>query len=42
MPTRSTAHMPTVAALHPVNGVLLLVVTLWLGREAWVGRAAAS
>ena len=36
------ADMPTVAALHPVNGVLLLVVTLWLGREAWVGRTAAS
>ena len=34
------ADMPTIAALHPVNGVLLLVVTLWIGREAWVGREA--
>jgi hypothetical protein len=30
--------MPAVAALHPVNGVLLLVVAMWLGREAWAGR----
>ena len=36
------ADLPTVAALHPVNGVPALVVTLWLGREAWAGRAATS
>jgi mercuric ion transport protein len=30
--------MPVIAALHPVNGVLLLVVAIWLGREAWTGR----
>ena len=30
--------MPVVAALHPVNGMLLLVVAIWLGREAWTGR----
>jgi hypothetical protein len=28
---------PAVAALHPVNGVLLLVTTLVLGRLAWRG-----
>jgi hypothetical protein len=31
---------PAVAALHPVNGVLLLVVAIGLGREAWAGRGA--
>ena len=28
---------PAIAALHPVNGVLLLVTTLVLGRLAWSG-----
>lgn len=28
---------PAIAALHPVNGVLLLVTTLVLGRLAWRG-----
>jgi hypothetical protein len=28
---------PALAALHPVNGVLLLVTTLVLGRLAWRG-----
>jgi uncharacterized protein DUF6220 len=34
---------PALAALHPVNGVLLLVTTLVLGRLAWRGpRTVAS
>ena len=33
---------PAIAALHPVNGVLLLVVTLAIGRLAWSGRAAQA
>ena len=36
------ADAPAVAALHPVNGVLLLVVSLWLGREAWAHRRVAA
>jgi hypothetical protein len=32
---------PALAALHPVNGVLLLVTTLVLGRLAWRGPQAA-
>jgi uncharacterized protein DUF6220 len=34
--------MPAIAALHPVNGVLLLVVALVIGRLAWAGRRAAQ
>ena len=30
--------MPAVAALHPVNGVLLLLVAITIGRLAWAGR----
>jgi Family of unknown function (DUF6220) len=33
--------LPAVAALHPVNGVLLLVVAIAIGRLAWAGRRAA-
>jgi hypothetical protein len=33
------ADLPAVAALHPVNGVLLLVVTLVIARGAWAIRA---
>ena len=33
---------PAIAALHPVNGVLLLVTTLVLGWLAWRGPQAAS
>ena len=34
---------PAIAALHPVNGVLLLVTTLVLGWLAWGGpRSVAS
>jgi hypothetical protein len=33
---------PAIAALHPVNGVLLLVVAIWIGRLAWAGRKAAA
>jgi hypothetical protein len=31
---------PTIAALHPVNGVLLLIVSLLLTRKAWALRNA--
>jgi Family of unknown function (DUF6220) len=34
--------LPAVAALHPVNGVLLLLVALAIGRRAWAGRKSAS
>jgi Family of unknown function (DUF6220) len=34
--------LPAIAALHPVNGVLLLVVAIAIGRRAWAGRAAAA
>jgi hypothetical protein len=30
---------PSIAALHPVNGVLLLIVTLVIARQAWAIRA---
>ncbi len=33
---------PAVAALHPVNGVLLLLVTVVIARSAWIGRSLAS
>ena len=33
---------PAVAALHPVNGVLLLLVTVVIARSAWVSRTSAS
>jgi hypothetical protein len=29
---------PTIAALHPVNGVLLLIVVLVIARQAWAIR----
>jgi mercuric ion transport protein len=32
------ADNPQVAALHPVNGVLMLIVTIVLAREAWAAR----
>jgi hypothetical membrane protein len=31
---------PAVAALHPVNGVLILLVTWVIARDAWSARAA--
>jgi hypothetical protein len=31
---------PAVAALHPVNGFLILLVTLIIARDAWSARAA--
>jgi Family of unknown function (DUF6220) len=34
--------LPAVAALHPVNGVLLLVVAIAIGRIAWARRAATA
>ena len=33
---------PAIAALHPVNGVLLLVVAIAIGRMALAGRRAAA
>jgi len=33
---------PAIAALHPVNGVLLLVVTIAIARLAMAGRRAAA
>ena len=35
-------HQPAIAALHPVNGVLLLVVAIAIGRLALAGRRAAA
>ncbi len=32
--------MPVVAALHPLNGFLILLVSLILGRSAWQDRQA--
>ncbi|HET9344493.1 MAG TPA: DUF6220 domain-containing protein [Candidatus Limnocylindrales bacterium] len=34
--------LPAIAALHPVNGVLLLIVAIAIGRRAWAGRAATA
>lgn len=34
--------LPAVAALHPVNGMLLLVVAIAIGRLAVAGRRAAA
>jgi mercuric ion transport protein len=34
--------LPAVAALHPVNGVLLLLVVLLLARGAWQSRGATT
>ena len=33
------ADLPAVAALHPVNGVLLLLVVTEIAREAWRSRS---
>jgi Family of unknown function (DUF6220) len=33
---------PAIAALHPVNGVLLLIVTLVIARQAWAIRAESA
>jgi Family of unknown function (DUF6220) len=27
--------IPAIAALHPVNGFLILLIAVWLGRDAW-------
>ncbi|HET9682337.1 MAG TPA: DUF6220 domain-containing protein [Candidatus Limnocylindrales bacterium] len=35
--------MPTVAALHPLNAMILFALATWYARRTWVGaRAAAS
>jgi Family of unknown function (DUF6220) len=33
---------PAIAALHPVNGFLILLVAIMLARESWVMRTAAA
>jgi hypothetical protein len=37
---RSSA--PAVAALHPVNGFLILLLAIIIARDSWLARAAAS
>jgi hypothetical protein len=37
---RSSA--PAVAAIHPVNGFLILLLAIVIARESWIARAAAS
>lgn len=34
--------LPAIAALHPVNGVLILVVASWLAWDAWRSRGAMA
>ena len=36
------ADLPVVAALHPVNGVILLLVAIAIARGAWEMRAAPT
>ena len=36
------ADLPVVAVLHPVNGVILLLVSIAIARGAWQMRAAAT
>ena len=36
------ADMPTIAALHPVNGFAILLVSIVLTREAWAARNAGA
>jgi hypothetical protein len=33
---------PEVAALHPVNGFLITLLSIVLARDAWLGRRAGS
>jgi hypothetical protein len=33
--------MPWVAALHPVNAMLLFAISLWYARHVWMSRATA-
>jgi Family of unknown function (DUF6220) len=33
---------PTIAALHPVNGFLILLVAVAMAREAWLTRTRAA
>ena len=34
--------LPAIAALHPVNGVLILLIAAWLAWDAWRVRSAAA
>ena len=33
---------PAVAALHPLNGFLMLLLAIVIARESWLARATAS
>jgi peptidoglycan/LPS O-acetylase OafA/YrhL len=33
---------PMIAALHPVNGFLILVLAIEMAREAWLGRTTTA
>lgn len=32
--------LPAIAALHPVNGFLILLIAIWVARDAWQARVA--
>lgn len=32
--------IPAIAALHPVNGFLILLIAVWVARDAWRAREA--
>jgi hypothetical protein len=32
--------IPAIAALHPVNGFLILLIAVWVARDAWQARGA--
>jgi hypothetical protein len=36
------ADLPTVAALHPVNGFGILLVSIVMARDAWLARNASQ
>ena len=33
---------PAIAALHPVNGFLILLLAIWLARDSWMMRTATA
>lgn len=33
---------PMIAALHPVNGFLILLIAIEMAREAWIGRTTTA
>ncbi len=36
------ASAPSIAALHPVNGFLIVLLALIIARDSWAARASAS